>query len=295
MKRFFSFIFIITALLSGSKALGQATLFDFPIAPDTCSNIESRCNYSVQHFWDNCNLTKPFEAQNDSLLMEAMMTYFDIMKAGANVNVSLSSVRNLMFKSQANHDNFQKLLSLSEYMLYYHDFDFIDDLYLTFAQSGADATWLKKDVRAHYADQVKRINASKLGATMLDFEFTSITGARKHLSDCKSTAKFYVLMFSVARDSGSSIERMRLSTDVALNKVVESGDVEIINIVVGDTPKQWDSDSKTYSETWVVGASKDVIEKIDLRIMPCVYILDGDFKVIAKNKTVDFVKGLMSR
>ncbi len=295
MKRFFSFIFIITALLSGSKALGQATLFDFPIAPDTCSNIESRCNYSVQHFWDNCNLTKPFEAQNDSLLMEAMMTYFDIMKAGANVNVSLSSVRNLMFKSQANHDNFQKLLSLSEYLLYYHDFDFIDDLYLTFAQSAVDASWLKKDVRAHYADHVKRIKASKLGEAMLDFEFTSITGARKRLSDCKSAAKFYVLMFSEAGDSGSSIERMRLSTDIALSKVVESGEVEIVNIVVGDTPKQWDIDSKNYSETWMVGASKDIIDKIDLRIMPCIYILDKDFKVIAKNKTVDFVKRLMSR
>ena len=42
--------------------------------------------------------------------MEAMLTYFDIMKAGANVNVSLGSVRDLMFKSQANHDNFMKLL-----------------------------------------------------------------------------------------------------------------------------------------------------------------------------------------
>ena len=71
--------------------------------------------------------------------------------------------------------------------------------------------------------------------------------------------------------------------------------MEIVNIVVGDTPKQWDSDSKNYSETWMVGASKDIIDKIDLRIMPCIYILDEDFKVIAKNKTVDFVKRLMSR
>ena len=42
-------------------------------------------------------------------------------------------------------------------------------------------------------------------------------------------------------------------------------------------------------------ANKDVAEKLDLRIMPCIYILDEDFKVIAKNKTVDFVKGLVSR
>ena len=293
MKRFLSLIVILIGLLSGLKASGQATLFDFPIAPDTCSNIESRCNYSIQHFWDNCNLTKPFEAQNDSLLMDAMITYFDIMKAGANLNVSLASARELMFKSQANHDNFLKLMVMAEYLLYYHDYEILDDLYLTFAQSAADASWMKKDAREHYAQQVKRINASKLGQTMLNFEFTSITGARKRLYDVKSNgAKMYVLMFS-DNDSGSSIERMRLNTDVALSRVVASGEVEVINIVVGDTPKKWDSDSQSYASTWIVGASKDVAGKIDLRIMPCIYILDEYFNVIAKNKTVDFVKKLM--
>ena len=293
MKRFLSLIVILIGLLSGLKASGQATLFDFPVAPDTCSNIESRCNYSIQHFWDNCNLTKPFEAQNDSLLMDAMITYFDIMKAGANLNVSLASARELMFKSQANHDNFLKLMAMAEYLLYYHDYEILDDLYLTFAQSAADASWMKKDAREHYAQQVKRINASKLGQTMLNFEFTSITGARKRLYDVKSNgAKMYVLMFS-DNDSGSYIERMRLNTDVALSRVVASGEVEVINIVVGDTPKKWDSDSQSYASTWIVGASKDVAGKIDLRIMPCIYILDEYFNVIAKNKTVDFVKKLM--
>ena len=294
MRRFLIIIFGLIALLSSVNVGGQATLFEFPIAPDTCSNIESRCNYSVQHFWDKCNLTKPFDERNDSLLVEAMLTYFDIMKAGANVNVSLSSVRDLMFKSQANHDNFTKLLSAAEYLLYYHDFDFIDDLYLAFAKSGADATWLKKDARNHYSSQVKRIENSKLGERLYDFEYTSITGARKHLSEVKSDAKLYVLLFS-DNSSGSSIERMRLSTDIAFGKMVESGQVDVINIMVGDTPKKWDSDSQSYSSTWQVVASKDVVDKIDLRIMPCVFILDENLKIIAKNKTVDFVKNMVSR
>lgn len=294
MKNYIGAILFITSLLSVFNASGQATLFEFPTAPDTCSNIESRCNYSVQHFWDNCNLTKPFEAQNDSLLMDAMLTYFDIMKAGADVNVSLASVRNLMFKSQANHDNFTKLLSMAEYLLYYHDFDFIDDLYLAFAKSGADASWLKKEQKNHFAQQVSRIQASKLGDQLYNFEFTSITGARMHLLDCKSDAKIYVIIFSDG-ESGSSIERMRLNTDIALSQIVEAGQIKVINIIAGNTPKKWDADSQSYSSTWVVGASKEVAEKLDLRIMPCIYILDEDFKIIAKNKTVDFVKSLVSR
>ena len=294
MKNILYILAVVTCLLSGVNASAQATLFDLPVAPDTCSNIESRCNYSVQHFWEKCNLTKPFEAKNDSLLMDAMLTYFEIMKAGANVNVSLASVRDLMFKAQANHDNYIKLLSMAEYLLYYHDFDFIDDLYLAFAKSATDASWLKKDARNHYSEQVNRIESSKLGAPIYDFEFNSITGVRKHLSDVKTSARLYVLLFSDS-GTGSSIERMRLNTDIAFGKAVESGQIEVVNIMIGDTPKKWDDDSQSYSSTWIVGASKDAAEKLDLRIMPCVYILDENLNVIAKNKTVDFVKNLMSR
>lgn len=294
MRRFLRLFAAVTLLLSAINVMGQQTLFDYPIAPDTCSTIESRCNYSVQHFWDKCDVTKPFDAKNDSLLMEAMLTYFDIMKAGANVNVSLTSVRDLMFKAQAHHDNFTKLLSIAEYLLYYHDFEFIDDLYLAFAKAGADASWLKKDLRNHYATQVKHIEASKLGSPLYDFEYTSITGARKHLSDVKTSAELYVLIFS-DNSSGSSIERMRLNTDLALAKLVEEGHIEVVNIVVGDTPKKWDNDSQSYASTWLVGASKDVAGKIDLRIMPCVFLLDENLKVLAKNKTVDFIKNLVTR
>ena len=292
MKIYYKVFLFVICLFSASNAAGQATaLFEFPVAPDTCTSIESRCNYSVQHFWDNCELTKPFAAGNDSLLVEAMKTYIEIMRAGANVNVSLGSVRNLMFKAQANHDNFLKLAAIAEYLLYYHDLDIVDDLYLTFAQSVADASWAKKDVRNHYGEQIKRLNTSKLGQPLLDFEYTSISGARKHLSDNRlpNDNLLYVVMLSDL-ESGSSIERMRLSADITFGQLVDDGHIKVINIMVGDTPKRWDADSQSYSEKWEVGASKDVASKLDIRIMPCIYVLDEELRVIAKNKTVDFLK-----
>lgn len=296
MKRYIRIFLFVIGLFSAASAVGQVvTMFEYPVAPDTCSTIESRCNYSVQHFWDKCELTKPFGAENDSLLLEAMRTYIEIMKAGANVNVSLGSVRNLMFKSQANHDNFLKLASMAEYLLYYHDNDIVDDLYFAFAQGVVDASWVKKDVRNHYREQVKRVSTSKLGEPLLDFEYTSITGARKHLSDNRSDGvSLYVVMFSDG-DSGSSIERMRLSTDVAFGQLVDQGVVKVINIVGGDNPKQWDSDSQSYSTRWEVGASKEVGSRLDIRIMPCLYVLDEELRVIAKNKTVNFMKSMVSR
>ena len=34
-------------------------LFAYPLAPDTCSTLESRCNYIITHFWDNFDISKP--------------------------------------------------------------------------------------------------------------------------------------------------------------------------------------------------------------------------------------------
>lgn len=295
MNKYLRLLLVVISLFSVSNAVCQVTtLFEYPVAPDTCTTIESRCNYSVQHFWDKCELTKPFAQENDSLLMEAMLTYFEIMKAGANVNVSLGSVRSLMFKSQANHDNFLKLASMAEFILFYHDTDVVDDLYITFAQSVVDANWVKKELRNHYSEQIKRLNTSKLGEPLLDFEYTSITGARRHLTDNRTDgATLYVVMFSDS-GTGSSIERMRLSTDIAFSQFVDQGRIKVINIVAGDIPKQWDADSQGYSKQWEVGASKEVSGKLDMRIMPCLYVLDEEFRVIAKNKTVDYMKSMVS-
>jgi len=295
MKSFLRALTLVTALLSVFSTTAQTTLFEYPIAPDTCSTMESRCNYSVQHFWDKCELTKPFDASSDSLLVEAMVTYFEIMRAGANINLSLASVRNLMFKSQVNHDNFLKLAAIAEYVLFYHDNDVIDDLYIAFAKSVVDATWAKKEIRNHYADQVKRLEVSKLGQPLLDFEYTSISGARRHLTDNRAdSVRLYVVMFS-DKDSGSSIERMRLNADVRFEEAVKTGFIKVINIMVTDVPKQWDTDSQNYASVWEVGANKDLSAKLDMRIIPCLYILDEDFKVIAKNKTVDFMKSMLQR
>ena len=166
---------------------------------------------------------------------------------------------------------------MAEYLLYYHDFEFIDDLYLTFAKSVADATWVKKEVRNHYSEQIKRLKTSKLGEPLYDFEYTSITGARKHLSDNQEQCLLYVVMFSDS-DSGSSIERMRLSTDMAFGKLLR-GLVKVINIVAGRCSQEVGCRlTVLFIETWEVGASKDVASKLDMRIMPCIYVLDENFK-----------------
>ena len=281
-------ILITWLLLAATAARAQDTLFPYPVAPDTCTTLESRCNYSVQHFWDQCDFSKPFAS--DSLLLEAMDTYFNIMGAGANFNLSLASTRDMLFKSQAVRSNYLKALQAAELLLFANPTRLRDDLYLTFAQSGAANTGLNKELREHFKGQVSRISASKLGEKIQDFTFTTTTGSKQRLSQVTDTTAVSYLLLITDQSNNSSIERMRLDADVTLNQLIDSGGLKIINIVTRDAVKTWDDQSLDLSAKWVVGANKDLFTQVDVRFMPCIILLDSDLRVVNKNLSVDDIK-----
>ena len=295
MNKLISLIAFVALSLSGFafEASAQSTLFTYPQAPDTCRNLETRCNYLVQRFWDGCELSKPIKAENDSLLLLAVRDYLEIMM-NANVNVSLASVRNLMFKAQSNQTNFLKIAQAAEMLLYQQPTSMIDDVYLAFAKSVADATWAEKAVRNHFRDQVKTIEASKLMSPITDFDFNEINGGKRHLYDKADTCENYLLVFT-RDDSDGSFARLRLSTDAGINAAIASGKLKVFDLTIGHTGSNWEKESADYAKTWTVGNYQDARDEIDIRRVPGVYVLDKDYKVLSKNLSIDQVKEIFNR
>ncbi len=289
MRKFLFVIALVIASVSALKAQTLNTLFPYPVAPDTCTTLESRCNYIVQRFWDNFDFTKPIPTENDSALASTMTDYFEIMM-NANTNVGLASIRNMLFKAQTNQPNFMKLMSIAEYILYMHPVSIIDDVYLTFAQAAADASWMKNDAKSYYKSQIERINASKLGAPMVNCDVYDASGRKIKLYDVPLDSAKAVIVFFTGDGSASSISRVRLSTDVNINAALETGHLKFVNIVVGDKAKQMVvSDASQYPD-WTLLAMPDAARKLDLRILPSVFVVDENFKIINKNLTVDEIK-----
>lgn len=294
MKKLLTLLLFVAITVGGHafKLSAQTTLFAYPTAPDTCKTLESRCNYLVQRFWDGCQLSKPIKAENDSLLLTAVRAYLEIMM-NANVNVSLASVRNLMFKAQSNQSNFLKIAQAAEMLLYMQPTTIIDDVYLAFARSVADATWAEKNVRAHFRHQVKTIEASKLTAPIANFEFTTLGGGKSKLYDKADTCQNYLLVFS-RDDSDGSFARLRLSTDAAINAAIASGRLKVYDITVGRPGASWAKESADYAKSWTVGSYADALNELDLRRLPCVFILDKDHRVQAKNLSIDQMKDMVN-
>ena len=292
MKRillFISALILTCATLSAQVQLAEqlpGTLFAYPMAPDTCSTLESRCNYILTHFWDNFDISKPIT--DDAAFETTFRDYVDFFRY-SHRNIVMSSVRDFVNKAQSNAANLQKVGEVAERALYGTSAEYwSDEVYVAFAQPLAASKQLPRAVRDHYASQLARINAVQLGA-ILDFEYIGTDGLRHRLSELPEASSYVLLFLDDSTDS--SIGRLRLSTDVALNALINEGNAVLVCLCANKYSDQWAQAAAGYSDNWIVGCSEDLAKNLDLRAFPCCYVLDGQRTIVNKSLSVE---GLMS-
>lgn len=296
MKKFCFFcVILLHALLGHGMAANAAeTLFPFPVAPDTCTSMESRCNYCVQRWWDKFEASKPLTQADDSLLYEAMDAYLNLLPH-ANLNLGQASIRNLMFKLQTNQSNYERVMSLVEVMLYlYPKQVFIDDYYLTFAQCAASASWIDKKLKSYYQERIGTINASKLGGEIMNFDVSDANGKKTRLLDLPTDTAQVVLLLFTADDANSPLERTRLSADLGVNALIRQGFAKVINVYVGQESKKFWASASQYPD-WTLVSAPGLNKRIDVRFCPSVMVLDpASHTVQRKNMTVEQVKHIFN-
>jgi hypothetical protein len=286
-------LIIIALMLAGLRLSAQGqlaeqlpgTLFAYPMAPDTCSTLEARCNYIITHFWDNYDISKPIK--DLETFENTFRDFVDFFRYGHR-NVVMSTVRDFVNKAQSNTSNLQRVGEVAERALYGTEAEYwSDEVYVAFAKALASSKKLPKDVRDHYGAQLARINAVQVGAT-LDFEFIDTDGVKRRLSEFP--AKSYLLLF-VDDSTDSTIGRLRLSTDVALNALLDSGNSTLVCLSMNKYTSEWATVAAGYANNWIVGCNADLLKQLDLRAFPCCYVLDEQRTIVNKSLSVE---GLMS-
>lgn len=291
MKRILLLINALVLFCAAAVAQGQlaeqqpGALFAYPLAPDTCTTLEGRCNYIISHFWDPFDYSRLIS--DDAAFETTFRDYVGFFRY-AHRNVVLSAVRDFVNKAQANTSNLKKVGEVAERALYGTEAEYwSDEVYVAFIKPLAANKALPKDIREHYAAQLARINAVQLGA-VLDLDYTGLDGSKHRLSELPE-AKNYILLF-INDDTDSMIGRLRLSTDVALNSVLSSGEAVLVCLCANKYSTDWANAAAGYAENWTVGCSDALMSDLDLRTLPCCYLLDGERKIVSKTLSVE---GLM--
>jgi len=289
MKRILCAIAALTLSLSTLTATAQeeverTTPFDYPVVPDTCSTLESRCNFLCQHFWDNYDISKPIPNDNDFL--KAFRDYIEFFQY-ANRNVVMTSIGNLMNKASSNTSNLLKVGQAAELSLFLPTAVYYsDEVYVEFAKALANNSMLKKDVRNYYGDQLARINACQEGHPLPDIEVVDANGEKIKLSQTQNDSTTMVIFFYNDKIE-SVMERTRLSADANLNTLIQNGGVKVLSIYLG---KYKSGFAATMPENWQNTCSEQALKLYDFRALPCCYIVGKDLVLATKNISVDELK-----
>ena len=295
MKKLFLLALIVACMpwnsvnaQESNEVQAPATLFAYPVAPDTIKTFENRVNYIVDNFWGNYDLSKPIADLN--AFNGAFRDYLGFLRY-CHRTVAISSVRDFLFKAQTNKANFEKIAMLAEMGLYNVGAEYwSDEIYTEFLKAVIGNKQLKQDVRKYYAKQMERINRTQLGASLASVTYTDADGKKVSIADIE--ADMVMIFITLDSNADQSFQRVRLSTDVAINSILESGKVKLLCLSPEKYSKEWAHNAKGYAQNWLVGACPELSVEgdYDVRYTPSFIILDKDKNIIQKNVDLEAIK-----
>ena len=297
----FLYAIILTAAIAGGflsagaakkeePAKGPSTPFEYPLAPDTLSTLEARTSYVMMHFWDKADMKKLMA--DTAKFHKAFADYVGFIPYAAK-----DSVRKSINTLTARYTNDPKALSLiaseAERTLFGPEADFwSEDSYLLFLRPLLANKKVKSAEKEKYLMQIRMLNSSIPGSNISNFEYTTRHGAKHSLYDNK--AEYVILLFQPEECTDCSMTRLRINADAATTRLIKNGTVKIVLINPDESTAKWRSEMEGYPYEWEIGSAPEADKLVDLRILPAAYLLDKDFRILAKRLDLNQLLALIA-
>lgn len=278
-KIIISLLFIIATL----PIYADDIFFQYPQAPENLTTLSQRANYVVEHFWDKCNLKSAFSSRDK--MTKAFRDYITYMQFAAK-DTTISSINNLIKTVQKTPKNMLTLGEIAEETLYGDSAMFwSDELYLYFANAVINTKKLSKAEKARYKHHSTVLTNSMVGSKLPNFTFTTPKGEKVEFDSVNAPA--IILFFNDIECADCQLAKVRLATNINLNKLIDNGVIKIVTIYPGEPSKEWETEVESYPNNWIIGANEDIYDMFDMRTSPTIYQLDDKHTIIAKNLNVE--------
>lgn len=279
--------------MSAQEMKKPKTLFPYPTVPDTIQTLENRSNYFIANFWNNFNYSKQVKEADNALFESAFADYVEMFRF-AHRNVVKSSINDIMNKAQSNMHNFWMFAECAENCLYSANAVLnSDEAYSLFIQSILKSSKLKKNEKERYRRQLAKMNTNQINMTAVDFEYKDRKGDKHKLHE--TDAVMTLLVFTDPGCEDCRMARLRLSTNVVLNTLIDNKQLAVVFIYPEEYSDDWVETTAGDPEKWLVGAWEDADEYYDLRVLPSIYLLDKEKTILEKHLTVEDLISRLNR
>ncbi len=290
MKKTFIIAVAVLAYAFSLTAQVKTTPFEYPVVPDSLQTLQQRTSFLVSRFWDNADMKK---VMADTASFNKAFEDFVSFIPYAHADTVKHAINNLTLRFKEDPKNLLKLAYAAEKEMFGPEAQFwADEQYMQFTRPVFTNKKISADDKKHFLDNVKMLNGSQVGSTVSPIPYTTQYGAQHSLHDQK--AEYYLLYFYGPECSDCDMTHLRMETDVALENITKSGQLKIIDIYVGEPTDAWKKSIASFPYEWEAGYSETAGNSIDLRELPRMYLLDNEYKIIARNLNINQVLSLAS-
>lgn len=276
---------VCAAMTIHFSAAGQIIiepLFEYPTAPEEITELQERSNWQMANFWTPMDFksknTVDQNALNDAFSVYAVpMQFADAKAVDASVeklikSISKNPVLSLQFAKAAE----ESLYGPRAYV-------WSDEILLKFIYNVLACKGISKDRKLRFTRLGQQLRNTLKGQQPPKFNYITRDGKRAHYIP---NGVITVIEFGDPDCDDCIMAKIKMSTNVKFNSMVEKGKVNVLFIAV-DPEEGWEEKVKDYPDNWHVGASEEVADLYDLRTNPSLYIIDREGNIAAKHVSVD--------
>lgn len=263
-------------------------LFEYPVAPEELA-WDERSNWLAQHFWDSFDFKQKSVGQ--SQLLHAFRTYVVPLHM-AERSIALEAVSDLLKKLQKSPTLLLQFTQAAERTIYEPQTAelLIDEVYVQFLKAIISHKKIPDLRKARYKAQMQSLGNCLVGSKMPAFNYVDRAGHKMAYTPAGVPT---IIEFGDADCSDCRITRLRLETDDALQQLVKDGKAEILFIspdVDEESVEDWDGHVAGYPKDWKVGRAESLEDGLDLRVVPCLYLISAEGTIMSKSAGTDMAK-----
>lgn len=275
---------------AGALRAADGDLFPYPQPPADMERLDERCDFIISRFWRQADFKSAMSKTEK--LRSTFSDWISLMPYATSDTV-FAAIDRLIASVAKSGPQTLALARMAEEFAYSDTSDIRSaEVFLPFARAAADHKKIPGDDRAHFASLIRRIENVQPGKPVGHLEFISPDGSRRSLANFRT--QMVAVVFAAHNDSDASLARVRLSADYSIKTLIDHGLLTLIFIEPGPASPEWLQATASYPASWQAGAMPDAEDWFELRTSPCILLLDGRHKVLARDIDVEGLMAAMS-
>ncbi|KAA4692199.1 MULTISPECIES: DUF5106 domain-containing protein [Bacteroides] len=245
---------------------------------------QERAAYLLTHFWDSLNFADTLHSRNSIFMEQNLISYFSLFPH-VQAEARIMAVKSLMQRAEVDETAYRLLARLAEKHLYTFGSPMQNEEYfIPFLEEIVGTSLLDETEKSRFRFLLSAALKNRPGTMATDFTYLTPNGELQTLYTVPATYRLLLLFYDPDCLHCREIITA-LSTASCLQQQIESGQLTVLAICVGEDRDLWNCSLKDLPTQWLTGFDMGCIcqeERYLLPDMPMMYLLDGEKRVVKK-------------